>query len=362
MNGVKRLADLQTNAANDLLNEILMVMMRYDINIQELKGVLYGVLHNYQITSRTTDLVVYEGDINTALLKKFLVVKTVNGCTGRTIEMYGQTCKRALCRMGKPATEISTDDIRWYIAMRMKDGVTNVTCNNELRALSSFFTWMRDDELIQQNPVMKTGKIKVQKTKKYAFTDDDIEMMRVNLVTWREKAMFELLLSTGCRVTELANIKIDDIKDGSVNILGKGNKWRTVYINARAKLALEKYIDERKDGNPYLFPKAAFGPGTAKPRTRDVREWYKHPDLVHADEPTTNSSIESYIRKLGRRSGVENAHPHRFRRTCATMALKRGMPIELVSKMLGHDSIATTQIYLDLNDDDLKAAHRKYVT
>ena len=356
------MAELQTDAANDLVNRILMIMMRFNVDPQELKPILYGVMHDYQIVQRTTDLAIYEGDINTALLKKFLVVKKVNGCTERTIDMYGRTCKAALRRIGKPATEISVDDIRWYIAMRMNDGVTNVTCNNELRALSSFFTWMRDDELISRNPVMKTGKIKVPKVKKYAFTDEDIERMRVNLATWREKAVFELLLSTGCRVTELSNIKIDDIKNDSVCILGKGNKWRTVYINARAKLAVEAYIKERKDRNPYLFPKAAYTPGNSQQGLAKTKEWYKNPKLVHVDLPTTNSCIENFVRNLGKKSGVDNAHPHRFRRTCATMALRRGMPIEMVSKMLGHENISTTQIYLDLNEDDLKNAHRKYVT
>ena len=245
----------------------------------------------------------------------------------------------------------------------MKDGVSNVTCNNELRALSSFFTWMRDDELITRNPVLKTGKIKTVKTKKHAFTDEDIERMRIGLKDWRHKAMFEMLLSTGCRVSELTSIRIDDIKDDSVYILGKGNKYRTVYINARAKLAVENYLGERKDSNPYLFPLAAY---RATEKVNDGRakrsDWYKHPELVSPDKPTTTSSIESIIRKIGRATGVENVHPHRFRRTCATMALKRGMPIEMVSKMLGHDNISTTQIYLDLNEDDLKSAHRKYVT
>ena len=356
------MAELDTKAANDLLTQLLMIAMEHGLDPQEMKPVYYGLLHDYQIAQRSTDIVPYEGNVNTALVKKFIAVKMVNGCTKQTIEMYGRSVMSVLTRLGKPATQIEADDIRWYIALRMKDGVSSVTCNNELRALSSFFTWMRDDELIARNPVLKTGKIKTPKKQKHAFTDEDIERMRISLNDWRQKAMFEMLLSTGCRVSELCNIKIDDIRDDSVYILGKGNKYRTVYINARAKLAVENYLRERKDTNPYLFAKAAYMACSRTEKETKQRTWYTHPELVSPDQPANASTIESIIRKLGRSAGVENAHPHRFRRTCATMALKRGMPIEMVSKMLGHENLSTTQIYLDLSEDDLRTAHKKYVT
>lgn len=358
------MAELKTNAANDLINKLLLILMRYGVDAQEAKAVLYSTLHDYDITERCTDLVPYDGDVNEGMIKKFLMVKMVNGCTKRTIEYYSSSLRRGLARIGKNAPDVTADDIRWYIALRIKDGVSATTCNNELRAMSSFFEWMREEEIIRRNPVVKAGKIKHQKTKKYAFTEEDIERMRAKLRTWREKAMFEMLLSTGCRVSELTMIRIDDInEDGSVEILGKGQKYRKVYINARARVAVENYLGERKDENPFLFAKSTmsfksasnFGPAK-------TALWYKYPKLVSPDQPTTNSTIEHLIREIGGRADVENAHPHRFRRTCATMALKRGMSLELVSKMLGHENVGTTQIYLDLNDDDLKQAHRKFVT
>ena len=147
-------------------------------------------------------------------------------------------------------------------------------------------------------------------------------------------------------------------------ILGKGGKYRNVYLNAKAKIAIEKYLEERSDSNPWLFPKAItnFVASASVNARAKTHEWYKRAELVDAELGCDKSTIETIIRNIGRRAGVEKAHPHRFRRTCATNALKKGMPLELVSKMLGHDNVGTTQIYLDLNEDDLRAAHRKYVT
>lgn len=360
------MAELNTKAANELCNELIMFLTKYGIAINDAKVELYSLLHEYQIERRSMDMVVYQGNINEDLLKKFMVVKAVKGCSQRTIENYQHNISRALMRLRKPATEVTVDDIRWYIAARMKDGVSAVTCNNELRALSSFYTWMRDDEIITSNPVMRNGKIKAPKEKKFAFTEDDVELMRANLRDWREKAIFELLLSTGCRVSELVSIRIKDLREDSVNILGKGNKYRLVYINARAKLAIENYLAERKDTNPFLFPKGkgimAEGGKYAAHGIKEAHNWYKYPELVVDNDHTGTSSIENFVRELGRKCGVENVHPHRFRRTCATFALRRGMSLELVSRMLGHENVATTQIYLDIGDEDLKAAHRRYVT
>ena len=197
-----------------------------------------------------------------------------------------------------------------------------------------------------------------------AFKDDDIELMRTLLRDWREKAVFETLLSTGCRVSELCSIKITDIQeDGTIYILGKGNKYRNVYLNAKAKITIQKYLEERKDNNPYLFPRAisSFVSEASKSGRAKTHEWYKFADLVSEDQPSGNSTIEEMVRRLGKKANVDNVHPHRFRRTCATLALRKGMPLELVSKMLGHENVGTTQIYLDLTEDDLKIAHKKYV-
>ena len=171
--------------------------------------------------------------------------------------------------------------------------------------------------------------------------------------------MVEILLSTGCRVNELAHIKKTDIKNDSILVHGKGDKDRIVYLNAKAQIALERYMSEREDKSEYIFPKCS---GNIKDkRINSVkRNWYKYKDMV-ANEPSDVTNIETTVRRIGNRAGVKNTHPHRFRRTCATFALRRGMPIEQVSKMLGHEQISTTQIYLDLAEEELEQAHKKYV-
>lgn len=185
--------------------------------------------------------------------------------------------------------------------------------------------------------------------------DMEIEKLRVAARDIREKAIVELLLSTGCRVTELVNIKLSEIDDDKILVHGKGQKDRYVYLNARAKLAVDMYVEQRKDKNPYLFPKGIFSKEGG-----EKHNWWMNPQNV-VDGHTSTGAIEKITRSMAKRTGVERANPHKFRRTCATMALRRGMPIEQVSKMLGHECIATTQIYLDLTERDLKQAHEKYV-
>lgn len=163
-------------------------------------------------------------------------------------------------------------------------------------------------------------------------------------------------------MTELVNILLSDINGDEILIHGKGEKDRIVYLNAKAQWALNEYLEERTDSNHYLFPGGSFMTINQRPskKRKDLREWYKDPEMVDESRHIDKCTIESMIRKIGRKAGVK-AHPHKFRRTCATFALRRGMPIEQVSKMLGHESIETTQIYLDLSEQDLKEAHKKYV-
>ena len=217
----------------------------------------------------------------------------------------------------------------------------------------------------------KVDNIKTPKIKKEAFTESQIEQLRFTIGDdIRVMCMFELLLSTWCRVSELAQIKIKDFSESKDTVLvhGKGSKDRICYINARAKIVLQKYLDERTDNNEYLFTKSVTTVNSngklvcveCKKRKIKPMNWWKAKELVgegHIDK----GAIEAIVRKLGKRAGVEKVHPHRFRRTGATLALRRGMPIENVSKILGHESIETTQIYLDLAEEDLRQAHKKYV-
>nr|DAK91077.1 MAG TPA: SITE SPECIFIC RECOMBINASE XERD [Caudoviricetes sp.] len=323
---------------------------------EDTRNRLYIMLDKYEITARSTEIAVMQEDRNEYLVRAFITAKIVKGCTERTLGFYGTEVRRSLAYIGKTVDDITTDDIRLYIAQRVhRDKISKITVGNEIRVLRSFFNYIFSEELILKNPMLRIEAIKKEKVKKEAFTELEIEKMRAALRTNRERAIFEILLSTGCRVSELVNVKLKEITGNEVLVHGKGQKDRTVYLNAKALYALERYLKERKDTNPYLFASGFFGM-----HQKNKETWYTRKSEVSEDKPISASSIESRISNLGRRVGVK-AYPHKFRRTCATFALRRGMSIEQVSQMLGHESIETTQIYLDISEQDLKEAHRKFV-
>ena len=298
-------------------------------------------LYNYDVVKAETALAIYEGEQNEYYIKKFLVAKRVNGCTEKTLQAYGTIIPKIIREINKPVVQITTDDIRYFIAVReMRDGVSKVTLDNDLRFLKTFFNFMVDEDFMPKNPAAKISHIKAPKVKKKALSDMDIEKIRNACKNNKEKAIVELLLSTGCRVSELVGMKKERIRGNAITVLGKGQKERVVFMNAKAEISVANYLAERKDNNPYLFPKK-----TSKKK----------------NEHATTSAIEKMCRDIGERAGVENVHPHRFRRTCATLALRRGMPVEQVGQMLGHEKLTTTQIYLDLQDEELEQAHKKYV-
>ena len=349
---------------DELVNSIVCMLDSMDVDTEGIADRLYILLQNYEITPIETRLALRDDALNEQLLKRFLAAKMVKGCTKRTIGLYATELKKILARIGKPCTQVTADDIRVYVAVRLtQDGISKTTANNEVRYLRSFYAWMNAEEIMPKNPMTKVERIKQDRVKKKAFSEMECERIRSACQTAQESAVVEVLLSTGCRVSELVQIRIEDISSGKVIVHGKGNKDRTVYFNAKAELAIQKFLSERMDCNPYVFP-GGLNLGQ-KPHSKNhggcaARYWYRDPELV-GDGMRDTGSIEQMVRKIGRRAGVDNVHPHRFRRTSATIALRRGMPIEMVSKMLGHEQISTTQIYLDLSDDDLEAAHRKYV-
>lgn len=347
----------------ELTVKILNMLNGYDIPLQDIRLKLSIILNDYEIESRCTEIAIVDEDKNRMAIQKFLAAKLAAGRTPRTIEGYKQYLTWILNAINKSFDEITADDIRYYMALRIqRDGVSKVSVNNERRALSSFYTWLQREEILLRNPMAKVDMIKVQQKKKKAFEEIDIERLRDACRTEREKALVELLLSTWCRVSEVAQIRIDEINDGEILIHGKGQKDRVVYLNAKAKLALEKYLAQRKDLNPYLFARAKFAANDQeRGQMRGNSYWYKDVKLVAEDGHTDSSSIEHIIRKLGNRANVKNTHPHRFRRTGATYALRQGMPLTTVSKLLGHANISVTQIYLDISDAELEEAHRKYV-
>jgi site-specific recombinase XerD len=211
----------------------------------------------------------------------------------------------------------------------------------------------------------KVEVMKFAKPKKRAFSDIEVEMLRDNCQTERETMIVETLLSTWCRVSELCNIRIDEIEADKILVHGKGEKDRFVYLNAKAKMSIQKYLDCRSDSNPYLLPRLKTAGQlqelTKGRKRKDLKKWYEDPENVHPELPTDKGTVESILRDLGKRAGVNNTHPHRFRRTGATFALRAGMPFMTVSKLLGHANIAVTQVYLDINDEDLENEHGKYV-
>ena len=324
-------------------------------------------LSKYEITEKETSVIVYEGDRNELIVQKFLAAKMAAGCSPKTIDYYKKEVCHVLRVIGKPYDEVTTDDLRLYIAIRIgKDKVTKVTVDNERRAVSSFYTWLQKEEILLKNPMAKLEPIRLTKQKKKAFTMIDIEKVRAGCRTNRERALIEVLASTWCRISECVSIKIADIDNGRIEVCGKGDKYRDVYLNARAQVAVSAYLAERSDKNPYLFPRAkcagdivSFTRGTARKRQPD---WYQDPKLVSEKEPMDKGSAESIVREIGHRVGVEKVHPHRFRRTGATLALRQGMPLLTVSKLLGHESVETTQIYLDISDKELQQAHERWVT
>lgn len=359
---------------DELQKELMMALMQEGIDTEKIRSKLIIILSNYEVQKRCTEVAVVDENEIEKYMRLFLINKRVAGRTDRTLKHYQTTLKRFFEDIQKNPMEITSDDIKMYLAVKeVRDNAGKVYMRNILRVVSSFYQWMQREEYLLKNPINKVDEIKVPKVKKEAFSEIQIEKMRACIGDdVKLMCIFELLLSTWCRVSELVGMKINDFSEDltSVTVHGKGSKDRLCYINARAKIYLEKYLSERNDKNEYIFPKSSTTTGggedgrisqKCKEHGVKLRDWWKVEKLVHETDHTDKSNVENWVRKLGKRSGVENVHPHRFRRTGATFALRKGMPIEQVSKLLGHESIETTQIYLDISEKELEQAHRKFV-
>jgi len=278
---------------------------------------------------------------NQDYLKMFTSAKEIEGCSMKTIKYYKDIINKLINKINLSIKDITTDDIRKYLAEhKLESGCSAVTIDNLRRVFSSFFAWLEDEDYIIKSPVRRIHKVKTATVVKETFSDENLEKMRDKCKSVRELAIFDLLLSTGMRVGELVNLNIDDVnfEDRSCIVLGKGNKQREVYFDAKTKLHLKQYLDTRKDNNNALFV------SRNKPHQR-----------------LTTSTIEYLVRRLGISSNVKKAHPHKFRRTMATMAIDKGMPIEQVQKLLGHTKIDTTMHYAMVNQANVKFSHRKYI-
>ena len=278
---------------------------------------------------------------NAELLGAFISSKKVEGCSDKTIHYYKSSIEKLIATVKKNVCDISTNDIRCYLAEQQEQrGLSKVTIDNLRRIYSSFFSWLEDEDYITKSPVRRIHKVRTDALVKEVLTDENIEVLRDSCQELRDIAMIDLLLSTGMRVGELVKINRDDIdfQERQCVVFGKGNKEREVYFNARTKIHLKKYLEQRTDTNPALFI------SLHEPHTR-----------------LTISGVEVRLRQLGKRVNLNKVHPHKFRRTLATMAIDKGMPIEQVQKMLGHVKIDTTLHYAMVNQTNVKIAHRKFL-
>jgi site-specific recombinase XerD len=324
-----------TGMKNAVITEIKQRMTPYlnDFQIDQLTDVLEICLQEYLSEADP----IKQPD----LIQTFLAAKRVEGCSSKTLTYYDSTIRNVLKSTGKPVQDITTDDLRIYLdAYQTNNGVSKVTIDNIRRILSTFFAWLEDENFIIKSPVRRIHKVKTCKTVKETYSDEFLEIMRDNAESIRDLAMIDLLASTGIRVGELVLInRVDvDFVNRECIVLGKGNKQRKVYFDARTKIHLQRYLSERTDDNPALF--------------------------VTLNKPYSRlqiKGVEIRLQRLGRKLGLIRVHPHKFRRTLATMAIDKGMPIEQVQQLLGHESVDTTLQYAMVNQNNVKLSHHRYI-
>ena len=282
-----------------------------------------------------------ESAIQQDYVKIFLAAKRVEGCSEKTARYYDSTIRNVLRTVKKEVSEINTEDLRIYLDNYQRNsGVSRVTIDNIRRILSSFFSWLEDEDYIQKSPVRRIHKVKTCRTVKETYSDEALELMRDHSECIRDLALIDMLASTGMRVGELVKLNKSDIDFESREcvVLGKGNKQRKVYFDARTKIHLQRYLQSRTDNNDALFV------SLQKPNNR-----------------LQISGVEIRLRELGRKLDMSKVHPHKFRRTLATTAIDKGMPIEQVQQLLGHQSIDTTLQYAMVNQNNVKVSHRKFI-
>lgn len=271
----------------------------------------------------------------------FLSAKRIEGCSEKSLNYYESTITSMLSELGKSVKHIVTDDIRTYLTeYQARKQSSKVTIDNIRRILSSFFSWLEDEDYILKSPVRRIHKVKTGTNIKETYTDEALELMRDNCTELRDLAIIDMLASTGMRVGEMVLLNREDIdfNERECVVFGKGDKERIVYFDARTKIHLQNYLNSRDDGNPALFV------SLQKPHNR-----------------LQISGIEVRLRQYGKRLGLNKVHPHKFRRTLATMAIDKGMPIEQLQQLLGHRRIDTTLQYAMVKQSNVKIAHRKYI-
>ena len=323
----------------NLINQVLQAMSKTLGNqeIERLKDVLEITFSNVEIFEKTGS----DAAIDMSVIKTFLSAKRVEGCSEKSMRYYESTIRNALATVGKNVKDVSTDDLRQYLdEYQQRSGASRVTVDNIRRILSSFFAWLEEEFYIVKSPVRRIHKVKTGKVVKETYSDEALEMMRDSCETTRDLAMIDILASTGMRVGELVKLNRGDIdfQNRECIVTGKGNKQRIVYFDARTKIHLQNYLEERKDTNDALFV-----------------------TLLAPFNRLQISGVEIRLRHIGKDLNMTKVHPHKFRRTLATMAIDKGMPIEQVQHLLGHQSLDTTLQYAMVNQANVKMSHRKFI-
>ena len=323
--------------------QAIVAEMQRDLDCRQmarLKAVLTSELHNVEIIEKS-DCATQQTQENEHLLNSFISAKKIEGCSDKTLTYYRNTIERLLVTLSLAICHITTTDIRTYLSDYQEEHQSSkVTIDNMRRIFSSFFAWLEDEDYIAKSPVRRIHKVKTDSLVKEVLSDEQLEQLRDSCTTKRDLAIIDFLSSTGIRVGELVKLSREDIDfhERQCVVFGKGNKERVVYFNARTKLHLQQYLNERTDSNPALFV------SLNSPHSR-----------------LTISGVEVRIRKMGQALSMPKVHPHKFRRTLATMAIDKGMPIEQVQRLLGHVRIDTTLHYAIVNQNNVKLAHKKYL-
>ena len=322
-----------------LISQVQQQMLPYLNNEQlaKLRTAMEYCLHGLEITE--TDQPQEQEQPNA--VAAFIAAKRIEGCSEKTLTYYRKTIEAMTAGIGKTPQQITTDDLRKYLtSYQVQRKSSKVTIDNIRRILSSFFSWLEDEDFIVKSPVRRIHKIKTAKVIKDTYTDEALEQMRDSCTTARDLAIIDLLASSGMRVGEMVTLNRDDINfiERECVVFGKGNKERLVYFDARTKIHLQNYLESRTDDNPALFV-----------------------SLKAPYERLMIGGVETRLRELGKRLNLPKVHPHKFRRTLATTAIDKGMPIEQVQQLLGHQKIDTTMHYAMVKQQNVKLAHRKYI-
>lgn len=327
----------------EIITEIEQSLLNYLDNsqIKVLHEVLIRCFQEVEISSKKESSQNISEYSNNELISRFISAKEIEGCSKRTTKYYESTLVKMNIKMKKSITHMTTDDLRTYLNDYQKvNNCSKTSVDNVRRNLSSFFSWLEEENYILKSPMKRIHKIKVDKVIKETYSDETLEILRDNCDNLRDLAIIDILASTGMRVGELVRLNINDIdfENRECVVFGKGNKERPVYFDARTKIHLRNYLNSRNDNNSALFVTL---------------------DLPH--DRLKISGVEIRLRQLGRKLGISKVHPHKFRRTVATKAIDKGMPIEQVQNLLGHSQIDTTMHYAIVNQNNVRESHRKYI-